>query len=124
MSPNDFSDRQEFAVITAGLAEFGFGNGWRICKQGVHESGFARAVAARQGVFLAADYTRRKILNYMGGVVGFGHAFEFENVLARRTFLLELQKGTLNVRLRQFGHLQSLYLFAPRLHLAGTSARG
>src|SRR5438105_8698770 len=43
---------------------------------------------------------------------------DFEDVLARWPLLIELDVWPLNIRLRQFSHLQAFHFFATRLYLA------
>ena len=54
VSPNYFSCGEKRPAITAGSAEFGFRNRWRVRQQGMQERRFTSSVSAHQGDFLAA----------------------------------------------------------------------
>ena len=65
-----------------------------------------------------------KSLNDLLLAVGLAQVFDFQDVLARRPLLLELDEWALDVRPCKFGDLQALDFLAARLHLARTRTGG
>ena len=79
-----FPPVKKWPVVAAGLAQFGFRNRRRIRQQRIQQRGLARAVAAHQRDLFAAHDAGGEAANHFGVAVRLAHAFEFQNVLARK----------------------------------------
>ena len=124
MSPDHLSFGKKLSTVAARLAQLGLGSRRRIRQQRIQQRRLSRAVASHQCNFFTANYARGKVADYSGIFVGLGNALNFQNVLARRPLLLELQEGTLNIGPCKFRDLEALHFFASGLHLARPCAGG
>src|ERR1051326_4696775 len=106
--PDDFASGEEGAIVAAGFAQFGIRDCRRIRQQCIQHGGLTHTVTAQQGDFFSAHDAGGESTDHRIVVVGFFHAFQFQDMFAGRTLHFELDERALNVGAGEFGYLQAL----------------
>src|SRR5215475_1652919 len=95
--PDHLAFVEEYSIVAAGFTQLGVRDRRRTRQQSIYQSGFARAVASHEDDFLSSRDAGGKVAYYRRGAVRLAHAYYFQDVLSRRTLLLELEIGALDV---------------------------